>query len=583
MNPPKIINILFAVFILFAPGCSADSKQYKPVVKGVADLSDGRVNNAIIELNGQWEFYPGRFLSPSEFGSESNTDKVYLDVPGDWSSVQGAKGHGTYRIKVILPHNYTHYSIKLMWVKSSAKLWVDNQLLINQGNVAELETLSVPGNYININDFIPEKNIIDITVHVSNFQDRRGGLCFPLTIAPPDLMYNGEMKSSFVTGFIIGALIIVVLFHLALFLFFRSFSLNLYITLVCCMVLTRLFVLADSIYIASLVSSLGHNFLVKIEFTGLILIFIFLMQFFTKLYQAHSKKIIKRVLYWCGIISVCYIIIVPVYYIKIALPLFQLYVLAVTLFIIISPLREGVRNGASGARIYFSIMILGVLVFINDIAYFLISRGLPNISGYIFFLFLVGHFVVVSIYFSDVFRKNIYLKEEIDLKQRIVKSLNLISSTDSLTGLFNRRFFDSYLSGKIKEYKPGESLWLVMLDIDFFKKVNDELGHNSGDIVLKEMSALIKGLIRTGDVLCRWGGEEFAVIVSGMDNFSIRFFAERIRESVESYRFSAGRDITASLGVVEYIAGESAGDFVHRADIALYGAKNSGRNRVVFA
>jgi hypothetical protein len=85
----------------------------------------------------------------------------------------------------------------MMWVKSSAKLWVDNQLLINQGNVAELETLSVPGNYININDFIPEKNIIDITVHVSNFQDRRGGLCFPLTIAPPDLMYNGEMKSSF--------------------------------------------------------------------------------------------------------------------------------------------------------------------------------------------------------------------------------------------------------------------------------------------------------------------------------------------------------------------------------------------------
>ncbi len=348
------------------------------------------------------------------------------------------------------------------------------------------------------------------------------------------------------------------------------------------MVLTRLFVLTESIYIASLVNFLGHNILVKIEFAGFILIFIFLMQFFTKLYQRNSENLFKRVLYWCGIVSFCYILIVPVYYIKIALPIFQIYVLAVTLFIIILPLGEGVRNGASGARIYYSIMILGILVFINDIVYFLISRGLPNISGYIFFVFLVGHFVVVSIYFSDIFRKNIYLKEEIDLKQKTVKNLNLISATDPLTGLFNRRFFDSYLSGKIGEYNPGENLWLVMLDIDFFKKVNDELGHSCGDTVLKEMSALIKGLIRTGDVLCRWGGEEFAIIVSGMDTIRIRFFTERIRESIESYKFSAGRKITSSFGVAAYVSGESAGDFIHRTDIALYGAKNSGRNRIVF-
>jgi diguanylate cyclase (GGDEF)-like protein len=395
-------------------------------------------------------------------------------------------------------------------------------------------------------------------------------------------MYSGEMKSSFINGFIIGALIIVVLFHFALYLYSRAFSLNLYIALVCCMVLTRLFVLTESIYIASLVNFLGHNILVKIEFAGFILIFIFLMQFFTKLYQRNSENLFKRVLYWCGIVSICYILIVPVYYIKIALPIFQIYVLAVTLFIIIFPLGEGVRNGASGARIYCSIMILGILAFINDIVYFLISRGLPNISSYIFFVFLVGHFVVVSIYFSEIFRKNIYLKEEIDLKQKTVKNLNLISATDPLTGLFNRRFFDSYLSGKIREYNTGENLWLVMLDIDFFKKVNDELGHSCGDTVLKEMSALIKGLIRTGDVLCRWGGEEFAIIVSGMDAIRIRFFTERIRESIESYKFSAGRKITSSFGVAAYVSGESAGDFIHRTDIALYGAKNSGRNRIVF-
>jgi len=579
-------NIAVGTFIIICmltvAGCGDKSMPHKPVVSGVADLTDGSINSSIVELNGRWEFYPGCLIEPLEFKNEVNAEKVFLDVPGDWNSVNTPKGFGTYRIKVLLPDNYGHYSLKLIWVKSSARLWVDDALFISQGNVAEIEDESIPGNYITIADFVPSKNFFYITVHVSNFQDRRGGLCFPLSIAPPDLMYSGEMKSAFINGFIIGALIIVVLFHFALYLYFRAFSLNLYIALVCCMVLTRLFVLTESIYIASLVNFLGHDFLVKIEFSGFILIFIFFMQYFTKLYQPYSKNLFKRLFYWCGISAICYIIIVPVYYIKLALPVFQLYVLAVTLFIIISPLSEGVKNGASGARIYSLILILGIAAFINDMIYFLISRGLPNISSYMFFVFLVGHFIVVSIFFSEVFQKNIYLKEEIDLKQKTVKNLNLISATDPLTGLFNRRFFDSYLEGKIRGYNPGENLWLVMLDIDFFKKVNDELGHNSGDTVLREMSLLVKGLIRTGDVLCRWGGEEFAIIVSGMDNISIRYFTERIRESIESYRFSAGRSITASFGVAAYIKNESGGDFIHRTDSALYRAKNSGRNRIVF-
>jgi len=581
-----IIADIFVIFcILSAAGCGADNNLYKPVVKGVADLSDGRLNNSIIELNGEWEFYPGRFILPDEFDDKLTAYEVYLDVPGAWNGIQPAKGYGTYRIRIILPQNYTNYSLKLMWVKSSAKLWIDNALLINQGIAADNEAASVPGNYITITDFVPEKSVLDITVHVSNFQDRRGGLCFPLSIAPPDLMYSREMKSTFVNGFIIGALIIVVLFHVALYLRFRAFSLNLYIALVCCMVMSRLLVLTDSIYIASLLDFLGHELLVKIEFAGLILIFLFLMQFFVKVYQGgrNNPGLVRRILYWFGLASLFYIAIAPVYYIKSALPLFQLYILLVTLFIIASPLLEGVRNGKSGARIYFIIIFAGLIAFVNDIAYFLISRGLPNISGYIFFVFLAGHLVVISIYFTEIFRKNIYLKEEIDLKQKTVKNLNIISATDPLTGLFNRRFFDSYLDEKIREYKGGGNLWLVMLDIDFFKRVNDELGHNSGDIVLKEMSSLIKGLIRTGDVLCRWGGEEFAIIVSGMDNISIRFFTERIRESIESYRFSVEKSITASAGVAEYIGGESAGDFVHRADTALYEAKNSGRNRIIFA
>jgi hypothetical protein len=127
-----VINIFVLTFIFAAAGCSADSNSYKPVVRGVADLSDGRLNNAVIELNGEWEFYPGRFILPDEF-DKLNADKKYLDVPGAWNSLQPAKGYGTYRIRVIFPQNYTNYSLKLMWVKSSAKLWIDEALLLIRG------------------------------------------------------------------------------------------------------------------------------------------------------------------------------------------------------------------------------------------------------------------------------------------------------------------------------------------------------------------------------------------------------------------------------------------------------------------
>jgi diguanylate cyclase (GGDEF)-like protein len=157
---------------------------------------------------------------------------------------------------------------------------------------------------------------------------------------------------------------------------------------------------------------------------------------------------------------------------------------------------------------------------------------------------------------------------------------------DGLTKVFNKKYFTDYLE---KEFafagRHGGPLALIFIDIDYFKKINDTHGHPAGDFVLSELSQLMADLLRTEDVLARFGGEEFTVLCRGSDLKGARIVAERLRRAVEERTFSfAGNHIpvTISLGVVSIPESGIAdhNTFLAAADKALYEAKRSGRNRV---
>ncbi|HNX23235.1 MAG TPA: diguanylate cyclase [Spirochaetota bacterium] len=574
--------ILIAVLLICSAGCTNRKNTSSYAVSGVADLSKNGYTSEIIDLNGEWEFYPGRLLSPSDFKSSDKQFKpVFLHVPGDWNKIQNDRGYGTYRLKVILPPGRMNYSIKIKWVKTICKVWADNTVITEIGTVKEPAEESLTGGYMSVTDFTPDKGEVVFTVQIVNYQDRRGGLCYPVSIGPPTAVYSAEIFNTFLNSFVLGALAIVIIFHLTIHLYFRKTSSNLYISLICFMVMIRIFVLSDSFFIFSLVEPLGYKLIVKAEFVSFLLIFIFFLRFFVKLYYVDQSRFLYRMLLYFGLSSLVYVLAVPVYYVKAALPVFQLYIILVSIYVISGPVFSAVKRKMKGARIYFFIMISAFFVFINDIIYFLTSAGPGSLSHYVFFIFLAGHFFIIAMYFSEIFQENETLIEEIGIKKNIVNKLNYISSTDSLTELYNRRFFDTVLNTIVKEYKKGETLWLIMFDIDFFKNVNDDFGHNMGDMVLKEFAAVVKRLIRTRDILARWGGEEFCIIVEEMDPKSIVQFIERIRESIEKFNFSVNRTVTASFGIAQYKYGESATDFIRRVDDALYKAKNSGRNKIV--
>ena len=163
-----------------------------------------------------------------------------------------------------------------------------------------------------------------------------------------------------------------------------------------------------------------------------------------------------------------------------------------------------------------------------------------------------------------------------------------LAITDSLTGLHNRRYMESHLGTLVDEAAArGKPLSLLIMDIDYFKSINDSFGHDAGDDVLREFATRVRKSIRGIDLACRYGGEEFVVVMPETDMAVAAVVAERIRRRIacESFPIQKGSgtiDVTISIGIAGLAAAaDSAETILKRADQALYRAKRDGRNRVV--
>lgn len=170
-----------------------------------------------------------------------------------------------------------------------------------------------------------------------------------------------------------------------------------------------------------------------------------------------------------------------------------------------------------------------------------------------------------------------------ELKAREAEILAL-ALTDALTGIGNRRRLDEVLLRETElSHRHGHSLSLMILDIDHFKRVNDVHGHETGDQVLRQTGALLRRELRAGDLPNRMGGEEFVVLMPHTDGQEGQACAERLRLAMQAEDFGDGLHATVSIGVATLLPGESGTAQLARADAALYGAKQTGRNRVIWS
>jgi len=160
--------------------------------------------------------------------------------------------------------------------------------------------------------------------------------------------------------------------------------------------------------------------------------------------------------------------------------------------------------------------------------------------------------------------------------------------TDALTGLFNRRYMETHFAALVEQTAArGKPIAVMVIDIDFFKSINDGHGHDAGDDVLREFALRIRKSIRNIDLACRYGGEEFVIVMPETDMAVAAMVAERLRRRIASEPFAIQQgarnlEVTISIGIAAIGApGDNAAAILKRADQALYRAKRGGRNRVV--
>lgn len=170
--------------------------------------------------------------------------------------------------------------------------------------------------------------------------------------------------------------------------------------------------------------------------------------------------------------------------------------------------------------------------------------------------------------------------------QDAMTRLEEVAIRDSLTGLFNRRHFMERIEEEMaRAERQGNPLHLALIDLDHFKKINDTWGHQAGDQVLVRFAETARSALRRSDLIARYGGEEFVILLTAGDTADIRQVLERLRSMLSSLHFGGkqGFSVTLSAGLASWRPGDTVDSLFRRADVALYRAKETGRNRLVEA
>ena len=161
-------------------------------------------------------------------------------------------------------------------------------------------------------------------------------------------------------------------------------------------------------------------------------------------------------------------------------------------------------------------------------------------------------------------------------------NIKKLAEFDPLTQIYNRVKLNEMFQGIFFNAKKYNTIvTIILFDIDHFKHINDNYGHNVGDKVLRELSSLVRGLLREEDIFARWGGEEFVIVLEETSLKETEKLASRLRAEIEKFHFDVVEDITCSFGVTQFTQRDTESIFFERVDKALYEAKERGRNRVI--
>jgi diguanylate cyclase (GGDEF)-like protein len=539
-------------------------------------------------LDGDWEFYNNEFLTPNEI-SKIEADSYESNI-GDFTKViiNGnnieESGYGTYHIMISRPNQVENLGLKLGDICADYTMYINGEIVAKSGNIA-LSLEETVGEYKPQSVFFTANGDIDIVIMVSTFRQPLGQDWSQIEVGTQSQIKVLRDKTYLFEGLMIGSSFIAFLiFFSANFIGKKNLSKSpLMLGLFSLNILLRVSSMGER-SIGILFPNISFNVLFSIEYLtyylGIALLVFLIDSYFQDLILINIKRIVFIV---CAFSSLLVLIFPPRIFVYTLIPM-QGFSIIVTVYLFVRCLKSTIFDN-DGLTTITSGIIIFVICALNDILY---TNGVINTGFFVsysnFVLIYIYSNVMIQIY-VEKYARNITLSKQVlnlnnTLEKKVedrTKKLKEMALKDSLTNLYNHGFmFD--LMERFADSDQEIKFSVLMFDIDYFKNVNDDYGHQSGDDVLVKLANYYITHKRPTDYVGRYGGEEFIMVLPETSLINAKIVAEKHRLAIKELCFNNSNiKITVSVGIA-YYEGGSIPKLIELADKRLYKAKKAGRN-----
>ncbi|MFT5881101.1 MAG: diguanylate cyclase (GGDEF)-like protein [Moritella sp.] len=603
------VSLMYGIYYLNPPQSSPIQ-----VKNGVIDISKVLNEHNSINLNGKWLFFYNELLSDEQITSRLTSqlnEQTYINVPGNWKPekfdkyADPGKSYGTYHLQIKAGKRTSPLAIKLPRIGTAYRIYLNQKLLSSVGKVGSSKEKTQGQYKPQVVLLETSDEVFNLTLHVANYERDWGVILYPLQIGNVQTIFQEQkfraMKTLFISGFFFAAAI----YSLLLFSLHTSDKLSLIFTLICIILGVRELVMQDAV-ILNYLADLNITQLVTIEYTAFFLAVPLACHF---IYLNYPRFFDKRVLISSYVISLLLTTTLIIggleasYQVLVLMQLISPIYIAYALWIVIKACLSQQKKTVT--------IIAGTVLFafcvINDILFSqaLISTG--YITSYGLLLFVITQNYMTGVNLMRSFQRSEALSIKLKKRNLILDNLRLslanqvkerthalaeanqylqkIAHTDALTDVPNRHGIQSIIEHEQSRFKRSAEVYSVLvIDLDLFKKINDQFGHDAGDEVLKTCAQVIKHGIRQQDAFARWGGEEFIILLPTTNLEGAMNLAEKIRQAIAQsvIQFNGHEiQITCTIGVSEIQLNEDFEQAFKRADQALFTAKEQGRNQVI--
>ena len=567
-NTKRTFLILLLAFLcigsVFVLNTRSNSDKDAPVARnGKIDLQQwDRIQHPTIPLNGTWNLYLNRFRNDL-----SDKDiPLQVATPITWDQIgkhnYSPFGYGTYRLMVTGLSPQTSYGLKLADQATSFRLFVNGNEIASNGNPGKTAEATIPEWYPTVATFETDSTgNADFILEISNFEYNSGGMWNSILLGNVDDIMKCKMMSINIEVFLATGIFVLGLFFMGIFFMHPVERLTLYFSIFCLNAAAYTLTTGER-FLTQLIPHIAWNIVIRAEYALGYLIFPLYAIYLVELFKDFAPPSAKYIFRGLAVFSVAFPLIFP-HTVYIGLLYIYEFFMVVGSSFFLYLFARALRARFEGVLLMIfacAVLFVGLL---SDIFARSDNTGIPFAT----FIFVLCFSLITIRKYSWIQKKNTLLESKV--------------YRDPLTTLYNREFIFHYLSQKIYETNVEEPCYILFMDLDAFKPINDTYGHETGDVVLKETARRLKSQFRSSDLVCRYGGDEFLVFVQHNTDTEIQALANRvIRVLSQPYHIPSGTfTVGISIGISHFPTDSSEiGTLIAYSDEAMYRSKQQGGN-----